>query len=169
MDAISYSAEELSTIYDTLSFGGIKYFNGINYYNRNNTYFTIITGHPVSRTFYGEHYETGEPISWVETKSQVIGCIELQVSPENSNEVWEKYISVLPEYQGNGYSTKLIEKMIEVMKTHFPTKVLYRSTTSYYCPSFFPGKVDEYLNSAGIKWKQKRLNENSNLVMVKNY
>jgi GNAT superfamily N-acetyltransferase len=52
----------------------------------------------------------------VELNDLVVGLSELEQDPNNPTNFWIKFISVDPQYQGNGYARKIIEKIFDFVK-----------------------------------------------------
>ena len=63
-------------------------------------------------------YEKRDSLSYsiVEEGDKIVGMAELQNDPDLENNLWLKFVSVDPAYQGLGYSSKLIEEIFRVAK-----------------------------------------------------
>lgn len=52
----------------------------------------------------------------VETGGTIVGLAELEQDPNDSNNFWIKFVSVDPQFQGNGYASALIRKIFDFAK-----------------------------------------------------
>lgn len=52
----------------------------------------------------------------IEVGGEVVGLSELEQDIKDAHNLWIKFVSVDPKYQGNGYSTKLIEEIFRFAK-----------------------------------------------------
>lgn len=84
--------------------------------------------------------------------TQCIGIIELEVSPYRDDEMWLKYVTVEPGYQGRGIATELVRQMTEHLKgTRY---LLSRSTATEAGSVWLQGHLDRVLDAAGVRWRQ---------------
>ncbi len=83
---------------------------------------------------------------------ECIGLIELEVSPFREDEVWLKYVTVEPAYQGRGIAKELVRLMTEHLQSQ--TYLLSRSTATPQGVVWLQGHLDRVLDAAGIRWQQ---------------
>lgn len=137
------------------------YWEGVKYYTPN------IFADSIFLTVIGESFEVEEfydGVKYAEEVTHVLALIELEHNPANNNEVWLKYISVREGHQGKGYASKVLQMLVEYMKTLSDGHYLHRSTTSPKAPEHIASVIDSKLNAAGVKWSQQR-----GECLVKNY
>ncbi len=160
MEAFVWTLDEMrNNSHELAETRKVHYFMGLPYLiaglKKEDFRYVVLLGDPAPFTLHGED-ENGRAVSWEETLRPLLGMVELQVSCYNPNEVWLKYISVREEYQGKGYSSVPIQKIVQCTSSNFPGKCLARTETSEFAPDFIQTKISEKLNAAGIWWSQKR-------------
>jgi ribosomal protein S18 acetylase RimI-like enzyme len=85
---------------------------------------------------------------------KIIGMLELQVSPSNSQEVWLLYISVDPKYQLQQIASNLVRHMVPYLKCH--TRELVRSTPSEEgVNKGLQAHLDRVLDEHRVPWRQR--------------
>lgn len=52
----------------------------------------------------------------IEFDNKIVGLAELEQDPSESRNLWIKFVSVDPEYQGNKFATALIEEIVAFAK-----------------------------------------------------
>lgn len=88
-----------------------------------------------------------------QTMQRVVGLIELERSPYKGQEhiVWLKYVTVDPQYQGQGIATRLIQMLARHMAKTGDTLQRSYSTEE---GMRIQAKVDQALDEAGVPWTQ---------------
>lgn len=138
-----YNAEVLKgTEIHGYDFSAIHYF-GVSCYFANNIDLIVVKGD----SYYDDYY--------CEERQKIIGCIHLQRPNNQPNVIWMNYISIDPDQRGKGIAKVLVNGMIDFIKSNYPERVLQRSAVSKKAPAYIKPKIDDWLDSHGIKWTQE--------------
>jgi GNAT superfamily N-acetyltransferase len=62
------------------------------------------------------HGNEGKHFPIIEIENQIVGLAELEEDPNNSGNLWIKFISVDPQFQGMGLASQLIEDIFQYAK-----------------------------------------------------
>jgi ribosomal protein S18 acetylase RimI-like enzyme len=106
---------------------------------------------PDQRTFFlctvPADINEGEP-----ALQDVVGMLELQVSPFDDTQVWLKYITVNPAYQRRGIAKHLLALMVSHLKAN--PRCLSRSRASEEGAVKIQSYIDRLLTEENLAWTQ---------------
>lgn len=154
-----FSYEELSNIYNTLSFEDLKYWNMPSSCYIDDTSrlsYILCLGDivDVKVTYMNANWEDVEDI---EQRRQVVGMMMLTRDHIKKKKIVHmNAISVHPDFEGKGIAKQLFQCLIKHQKELLNECILQRTKPSIFAPKFFAGIVDKWLAGSGVRWTQER-------------